>query len=418
MDEKKRKMNCEDHQNIIDLTAAIEEKQRAERLEEKKRRKAERPTLWKRIVSMLLVLVIVFAAVVLTIYWDDINFDAIRRDISYMGTDQNTVGETTAFRYDRGNSNCFAVFEKYLVHASNKGTVVYDYHGNELFKGDIQMETPAVDIGSSAAVAYDIGGKNLLVFDEKGEKLRISLEDGMGIYSASLNRSDWLAVTSQKKSQRGCVTVYNAKMEKVFEFDSATRFVLNAYVTEDCKYMLAHTLGQENGLFASEMIVYKLDREEPYAKFSLENIMVLSIGSLNGQTLCVADRAAVLASSDGEVNATYQYEFPYLRDFSDEGDGFAALALNRHRAGTNGKLVTLGSDGETIAELDISAEVLDLSAAGRYIAVLYADKLVVYNKDLTEYAVFTQTERAEASCMRNDGSVWLIGANEISLLIP
>ncbi len=279
MDEKKRKMNREDHQNIIDLTAVLEEKEHAERIEEKKQRKAERPALWKRIVSMLLVVAIVFAAVGQTIYWDDINFDAIRRSISYIGTNQDDAGQTAAFQYDRGNSNCFAVLEKYLVHASNKNTVVYDHHGNELFNGEIQMETPMVDVGSSAAVVYDIGGKNLLVFDEKGEKLRISLDEGLGIYSATLNRSDWLAVTSQKKSQRGCVTVYNANMEKVFEFDSATRFVLNACVTEDCKYMVAHALGQESGIFTSEMVVYKLDREVPYADFSLENTMVLSLGS-------------------------------------------------------------------------------------------------------------------------------------------
>ena len=112
---KKRKMNREDHQNIIDLTAVLEEKEHAERIEEKKQRKAERPALWKRIVSMLLVVAIVFAAVGLTIYWDDINFDAIRRSISYIGTNQDDAGQTVAFQYDRGNSNCFAVLEKYLV---------------------------------------------------------------------------------------------------------------------------------------------------------------------------------------------------------------------------------------------------------------------------------------------------------------
>ena len=59
-----------------------------------------------------------------------------------------------------------------------------------------------------------------------------------------------------------------------------------------------------------------------------------------------------------------------------------------------------------------------LSAAGRYTAALYADRIVVYNKDLTEYASFPLTETAEAVCMRDDGSVWKITADEISLLIP
>ena len=94
------------------------------------------------------------------------------------------------------------------------------------------------------------------------------------------------------------------------------------------------------------------------------------------------------------------------------------MVLNRHRAGTSGKLVTLVPDGEAIAGDGYYSRSIDISAAGQYIAVLYADKLVVYNKDLTEYAVFKQAENAEASCMREDGSLWLIGTNEISLLIP
>ena len=59
--------------------------------------------------------------------------------------------------------------------------------------------------------------------------------------------------------------------------------------------MVAHALGQESGIFTSEMVVYKLDREVPYV-VSLENTMVLSLGSLNGQTLCIGDQETVLAA--------------------------------------------------------------------------------------------------------------------------
>lgn len=181
---------------------------------------------------------------------------------------------------------------------------------------------------------------------------------------------------------------------------------------------MAETLGQESGTFVSEMVVYRLDREEQYAAFSVENAMVLDIGSVGGQTACIAEDRVVVATSGGQISASYPYALPYLREYSLEGDGFAVLALNRHRAGTSGKLVTVNSSGEAIAELDLNDEILDLTAAGRYIAVLYADRLTVYNKDLTEYATFTQTETAQFACMRSDGSVWLITADTISLLIP
>ena len=418
MDENKGKVNRRDEGNVIDLRPALEKKERAERDEVKRLRKAERPPFLRRMLSLLLVLGIVLAAVVLTVYWDRINFDALRRAVSYLGAEQSETGKTEPFAYDKGTANQFADLGKYLAFVSNKEAVLYDYDGTMLFHKDLRMEAPALDTGGGAAVAYDIGGRDLIVFSEKGEKLSLELEEGLALYSASLNRSGWLAVTSQKKSQKGCVTVYNAEMDKVFEFDSASRFVTGAYVTEDCKYMVAQTLGEENGLFASEMAVYRLDSETQYAEFSLEDALVLEVGSVGGQTLCIAEDRAVVATAGGKVSATYPYAMPYLRDYSCEGDGFAALVMNRHRAGTSGKLVTIGSTGEVIAELDLSEEVLDISAAGRYLAVLYADRLVVYNKDLTEYAVPEQTGEAESVCMRGDGAVWLISSGEVSLLLP
>ena len=404
--------------NIIDLKPALEEKERAERAEEKRLAKESRTPMHKRILSLLLVLVIVLGAVLLTVYWDRINFDAVRRGISYFGTEQSEDGQTMAFSYEKGNDNCFATLGKNLVYVSNKGVAVYDHSGNILFETEIKLDTPALNVGNTMAVAYDIGGRNLVVFNEKGVKLSIELDEGLGIYSASLNRSDWLAVTAQKKSQKGNVSVYNADMDKVFEFDSAARFVTSAYVTEDCRYMVAQTLGQNEGVFASQMVVYRLDQEEQYGEFSVDDGMVLAIDSVDGQTFCIADNKAVVAAPNGQISATYEYALPYLREYSCDGDGFAVLALNRHRAGTNAKLVTLSSSGSPIGELDVTEEILHLSAAGRYIAVLYADKLVIYNKDLTEYASFTQTGLAEQVCMRSDGSVWLIAEDEISLLIP
>ena len=58
MDEKKRKLNKKDDGHIIDIGAALEEKERRERIEQRRAEKAAKPTLLKRILSMLLVLIL------------------------------------------------------------------------------------------------------------------------------------------------------------------------------------------------------------------------------------------------------------------------------------------------------------------------------------------------------------------------
>ncbi len=68
--------------------------------------------------------------------------------------------------------------------------------------------------------------------------------------------------------------------------------------------------------------------------------------------------------------------------------------------------------------MDIREEVLSISASGRYLAVLYADRLVVYNQDIQPYASLQGTGNTRQVLMRPDGSVLLLSAGSASLFLP
>ena len=78
----------------------------------------------------------------------------------------------------------------------------------------------------------------------------------------------------------------------------------------------------------------------------------------------------------------------------------------------------MGTDGTQLGSLDVKEEILDISAAGRYLAVLYADRVVVYNPDLQVYASLTGIDQARGVLMRPDGSVLLLGAESAHLFLP
>ena len=78
----------------------------------------------------------------------------------------------------------------------------------------------------------------------------------------------------------------------------------------------------------------------------------------------------------------------------------------------------MAADGPEIASLGVRDEILSVSAAGRYIAVLYADKLAVYNRDLQEYAVLNGTGVAREALARADGTTVLLGADQAELYLP
>ena len=98
--------------------------------------------------------------------------------------------------------------------------------------------------------------------------------------------------------------------------------------------------------------------------------------------------------------------------------GFATLLLDRYKSGGQGKLVTVDGSGEAIGSLDVSDEVLHLSAAGNYVAVLYADRLIIYDKEMNQCAVLSDISSAKYALVRSDGSALLTGSSMASLYLP
>jgi len=178
------------------------------------------------------------------------------------------------------------------------------------------------------------------------------------------------------------------------------------------------TLGESEGTFASLLMFYALDGEHPENTVTLDGSLVLTMGNIGSSAAAVEDDHLTTFSADGALTGSYRYEYPYLRGQSLGGTDFAALLLSRYRSGSAFRLVTVGADGEPIGTADERREVVDISAAGRYIAVLYSDSLTVYTSDLTVYAELSSTDFARQAVMREDGTVLLIGASRAWLYIP
>lgn len=370
----------------------------------------------RRFLLFFLVLLAVLALVLLAAWRDGTGFDSLRRLFSY-GDTETAAGEIT-YRYDASAQNRFAVVGDGLAVLSGNALQLLDKSGEEVWSASVRLAAPALDAGGNRAVAYDVGGTALYVLDSEGLVYEITADEAEPLIAANLNAKGWLAVTSDRKNLKGGVSVYNAEGREVFAFKSSERFVIDAYVTDDCSTLAAVTLGQEDGTFISNVVLYDLKEEEPKAKYPVTDGLVLAIGQQGDTLVTVSDTSLTFADDEGTVTASYAYNGMYLRGYDFGSEDFAVLQLNRYRSGSLGRLVTVAADGTEIASLDVRDEILSVSAAGRYIAVLYADKLAVYNRDLQEYAVLNGTGAAREALARADGTTVLLGADQAELYLP
>ena len=372
----------------------------------------------RRVFTVFLVLAVVLGVVAFAAYRDLNSFDSVRRLLSYNKVEQDEQGRVGLYSYDADRTNVYALLGERLVVASTTKFSVLADDGTQVFSQSVRMTNPAIAVGAHSAIVYDVGGVNAFLVGEKGLVRDCSALCDEGILAASVNESDYLTLTTERSGYKSVVSVYDPTGTALFAFNSSDSFVLDACVLRDCKHLAAVTVGEVDGVFSSTLNFYSLSSETAESVNVLSGSLVLSISNMGTRLAALGDDRLTIFGADGSLAGSYRYEYPYLRAFSTSGANDTALLLSRYKSGSTLRLVTVSPDGEELGATEINREVLGISAAGKYVAVLCNDSLTVYTSDLSEYAVLEDTDYAKNVIMRDDGTALLLGTSGAWLYIP
>ena len=403
---------------MADRSNEIEKEIREEIKRAKKAPSRQKKSGGHGMLALALVLIVVLGALAYAALRDLNSMDSLRRLFSYNKIEQDADGKAELFRYDNDRSATYAALGDDLLVVSTTRIQLLGRDGAELWAKTVSFTNPAIAVGGQTAAVYDVGGQELYLFGTRGLLRDMSGESENGILSVSINASDCLALTVLKSGYRAAVTAYSASLEPVFTFNSSERYVSDACVLGDGRHLAAVTLGEADGVFASTLTFYGFDSEHPVSETTLGGSMVLTLNNVGSTLAAVQDDRLTLFGADGSLAGSYRYAYPYLRGAAMDGSDFAALLLSRSRAGGVMRLVTVSASGEVLGTLDERREVVDVSAAGRYVAALYSDSLTIYDASLTEISSLNGTDFAKQAFMRADGTVLLIGASRAWLYIP
>lgn len=382
--------------------------------EEKPRRVAKRR---RRPLLVLLAVAAVLAGIVTAaVLLDRSGFDGLRRSIIYAKAVKDENGCAQLYRYNSDQSGHFASLDGSLVSVSMHQLTVLDEKNRTLYDESVKFQTPSLQSRGGRAVAYDVGGTEVYVLSDKG--LVYKLDCAGEVLNASLNQKGWLTVVCGESGCKAAVRVYDAEGEAVFAFRSSDRFVMTAALSADSRTLAAVTMGQENGVFASYVVFYRVNSDKEAGRCTLRGSVVYDLTAAGSGFCVVTEEQLCFLSGDGVMTAAYDYGGDYLRRVSVSDDGYAAVLLGRYRTGTQHRIVTVNGEGKELAALEIDAEVASLSAAGRYVAVLTGEELVIYDKQLKPCAQLQEVSQAREVLMRSDGSAVLAGSMAASLYLP
>lgn len=364
--------------------------------------------------KLLLLLAVVLVVVVLTSMEDGNHFASLRRWLMYgdSGTGQNY------YTYVADGNNRFALLGEDLLVVNQNTLQLLSDDGTIRYSLSVSMTTPMVSVGGDVAAVCDVGGSSLYLLDETGTRREMTLSSGLRYYSARLNSAGWLAVTEEKNGYKASISVYNSSGELVFSFDSYDSYITDALVTEDCRSVVAVSLAPQDSVFSSTLLVYDLSEAVLTASCPIRDGLPMDITCTGDELLALCDTRLAIADLEGNTILDYPYGSMYLHDYAFGGKDFCALLLGKYKAGNICELTTFDLEGQQIASLEVTEEVLDLSAAGNYLAVLYSDCLVIYTRDLQEHARLDGTDYAGHVIMEPGGTAMVITGTAAWRFLP
>ena len=350
----------------------------------------------------------------LTSMEDGIHFASLRRWLMY----GESASSQDVFSYAADTANQFGQLDSGLLVVGSGEIVLYSASGGASYSLPMRMGSPQLSVGSKQAAVCDVGGGVLYLLNREGLRREMNTERGLCYYSARLNSSDYLAVTQQKSGYKAGVSVYNSGGKEIFHFDSSDNYISDAIVTEDCRRLAAVSLEAQDGAFVTRLLIYDLESAQLTASCAIRDGLALELASRKDRLVVLCDKRLVISALDGTTLLDRPYGSLYLHGCALTGKDFCALLLGRYQSGNACTLTTYDLDGGEIASLELTEEVLDLSAAGDRLAVLFGDRLVVYDRELTEQARLEGVGYAKEIHMAEDGTVLVLSGTSARRFLP
>lgn len=376
-----------------------------------------------RVVTFVVTLALVLGAVFLVVNRDRLNFDALKRWFTYRTLVQSDTGGVEPFAYQSGEQMTLTVCGGDMLAVSQTGVRLYSPSGTAYIEETVSLEHPVCQVSGKTAVVYDAGGTFLKVYKDRGAQFFQPSDNTSSILSARLSSGGYLSVVSRSSGYKGVVTVYDASFRKLLDLRLSSAFILDSLVSPDNKSVLVVTAAQENRLFSCSLAQYSLtdiDQEnpKPIATLPLDNRLPLDMVWNKDGLRVLTEYAAISADSALSQTGLFQWSDRFLKRYSLQADNVFVTLTGKYQAGSQTTLQVTDLTGQILGELEETRPILSLSAAGKYVAILTAQRLEVYTKDMTLYGQVENTQGASYVAMLPDGSAYLATQDTAWLALP
>lgn len=284
-----------------------------------KRNKQETPTVESHYIKLArrtaflrytcLALVAAFAVYSFSFHSNELTLDNFRYMLKFinLGDEADTpTGSLIAFDGSAGNRGI--VYKGDLAVLNESGLSITGWDGEILHKAAFTFDHPKMVENGINLFCYDIGGKDIRVFNSYSQVWSPETPFEYPIYWLSASKSGGFAVVSSAKSYRSAVYVYDSAFRIVYSRLFGDKYVDFVALSDSGNEFITAAHYSENGNLVTIVSRFRTDSEEVI--FSEKFIGEIPLGiyyTSNGYCLMTSD-ALRFYNSDDTVNAKVSFE--------------------------------------------------------------------------------------------------------------
>ena len=257
----------------------------------------------KRILALILTGVFLCSGVVLVVYRDHFNLDALKRHMTYRSLEKNDQGQTAEFTYTRDASNAFASLNGSLVLCSDTALQLYSNSGVLYIDRQVKMNNPVISVCGTYAVVYDVGGNNLYVIHNKEVVFEYTSKSGCDLLSARVN-------------ENGCLAVVE---ELLLAENVSSEYVVDAVISPSNSQFAVVSIAQRSGKFSSIVSLYDGKEGDQLASTVLEDQFILEVHWESNNIWLQGNDSATVLDQELNVLGTWSEPNQYLQGYRRGG---------------------------------------------------------------------------------------------------
>lgn len=322
----------------------------------------------------------------------------------------------TSVSFDANDYNRFTLISGNLCIVSPDSISSYSLSGKSSMNAPVLLRNPAISPSASRFLAYDLGGLNFYVANNK--KILFEASSDSKIISANMNSSGDFSIVTDSADSKSLLTIYDSSFKPVYKFHSSERYIFDASVSPNGKSAAVVTYGTEDGQFKSFLSLCRTNSEGFYVTQPLGTSVPLRVSyHSDRRILVICDDRTILFDNSGSVVAEVSHNNLPVKAFAESYGKHTAILLDNYGNGGNTRVIFVKDNGEISSPLDFDEDIYSISSAGNFTSLQFSDKCVVYKNDLTKLSEFKITADISRCMVNTDGSVISISDNFATLYI-